>query len=262
MKLELSICVVTYNCEAFIERFHRELLESLAGHTDWELLFFDNSPTLATANVLLAAHHPGHQVFHEGINRGFSYANNRLIEKSHFDFVLLLNPDVFGFTHAFWTDLMQRATRDSVRFIRLLNEDGSFQDCVGRFSSLGRPFEKSPDYAAISEPATVETGIMAFMLAPRAMFDRVGPLDERFALYGEDMDWCYRASLKNVPLIFDPALTLTHVGGASADTRWSHNAARQKKYSAERIFINKHYRGWYRLAMLALNRVKRLRAAL
>jgi GT2 family glycosyltransferase len=262
MKLNLSICVVTYNCEAFIERFHLELLASLAGHMDWELLYFDNSPTLATANILLAADHPGHQVFHEGINRGFSYANNRLIEKSRYAFVLLLNPDVFGFTAQFWSDLMGRATPDSVRFIRLLNEDGSFQDCVGRISSLGRPFEKSPDYAALCEPAAVETGIMAFMLAPREMFKRVGPLDETFPLYGEDMDWCYRAGLQHVPLVYDPALALTHVGGASADTRWSRNATRLQKYSAERTFINKHYRGWYRIAMLALNRVKRLRAAL
>ncbi len=157
---------------------------------------------------------------------------------------------------------MLRATRDSVRFIRLLNEDGSFQDCVGGISSLDRAFGNRRDFAAVSQPTAVEMGIMAFMLAPREIFNRVGPLDEAFPMYGEDMDWCYRAGEQKIALIYDPALALTHVGGASAGTRWSSKDSTLQKYAAERIFINKHYRGWYRLSMLVLNRLKRLRVAM
>jgi N-acetylglucosaminyl-diphospho-decaprenol L-rhamnosyltransferase len=100
---------------------------------------------------------------------------------------------------------------------------------------------------------------MAFMLATRALFEKVGLLDEAYPLYGEDMDWCYRASKQGIQLIYDPALTLTHVGGASADTRWSRKDSTLQKYSAERIFINKHYGGWHRKTMLALNTLKRLK---
>jgi GT2 family glycosyltransferase len=262
MNLNLSICVVTYNCEAFIERFHREILASLRDCTDWELMYFDNSPTAETARMLQSFDGPSTRIASDRNNRGFAFASNRLIEQSRYRYILLLNPDVFGFTPRFWTDLMQRATPDSVRFIRLLNADGTPQDCVGRISSLDRAFSRHPDYAAVAEPTRVGMGIMAFMLAPRVIFDRVGMLDESYTLYGEDMDWCYRAGLQHIPLIYDPALALTHLGGASAGTRWSAKTATLRKYAAEQIFIEKHYRGWYRWSMLLLNHLKRLRAAM
>jgi GT2 family glycosyltransferase len=262
MNLNLSICVVTYNSEAYIERFHRELSASLLPHESWELLYFDNSPTGASAQLLRAGAQSSVRVLEDRENRGFSYANNRLIELSRHGNVLLLNPDVFGFTAEFWPALMQRAAADSVRFIKLLNTDGTFQDCVGRVSSLGRAFSASADYAAITEPQAVEMGIMAFMFTTRAVLDRVGKLDEAYSLYCEDMDWCYRASRMGVKLVYDPGLALTHVGGASSDSLWNRKTARQRKYAAERIFIKKHYRGPHALAMLLLNQLKQLRAAL
>ncbi len=261
MNLSLSICVVTYNSEAYIERFHRELCASLMPHEGWELLYFDNSPAGASAQLLRTNTLNSPRVLEDRNNRGFSYANNRLVELSRHANVLLLNPDVFGFTPEFWPALMQRAVANTARFIKLLNADGSFQDCVGRISSLGRAFSASADYAAVAEPQAVEMGIMAFMLTSRAVLDRVGPLDEAYPLYCEDMDWCYRAGQLGIALIYDPGLTLTHVGSASSDTLWNRKTSRLRKYAAERIFIKKHYRGVHALAMLLLNQLKQLRAA-
>ena len=46
--------------------------------------------------------------------------------------------DVFGFTPQFWTELIRRATPGTVRFIRLLNEDGSYQvEGAGVISAAG-----------------------------------------------------------------------------------------------------------------------------
>ena len=262
MNLNLSICVVTYNSDAYIERFQRELRASLDNHSGWEVLYFDNSPGAGTARILRGVCGASEQIFEDSNNHGFSYGSNRLVERSRFGHILLLNPDVFGFSPQFWSDLIRRATPGTVRFVRLLNEDGSYQDCVGRTSSLSRAFTRSADYAAMTDPAMVEMGIMAFMLASRAVFDRVGQLDESYPLFGEDMDWCYRANLQNIPLIYDPGLSLTHIGGASTSTRWTSKDSMRRKYAAERIFINKHYDGWYGMAMLALNRLKQLRATL
>jgi len=258
MNLDLSICVVTYNCEQFIERFHRELLASLASHSGWELLYFDNSPSQETAAMLRS--YPGpHEVFGDERNLGFSYGNNRLLEKAKGKYILLLNPDVFDFTPGFWAHLMSRSDVAGVRFIKLLNEDGSFQDCVGEVSSFRRALSRRIDYAKVDSPIMVGMGIMAFMLVSRAVIDRIGFLDESYPLYAEDMDWCYRAARAGVPIVYDPALVLTHVGGASATTRWGARASRRRKYEAERIFINNHYAGLHRVAMLGLNSVKLLR---
>lgn len=262
MNLNLSICVVTYNSDAYIARFHRELAASLAGHDDWEILYCDNSPDGGTAVVLRGIAGERVSVLEDHQNPGFSRANNRLIEQSRFANIALVNPDVFGFTTHFWPELLARTPAGSVRFIKLLNEDGSYQDCVGEVSSLARAFSGSPDYASLTQPTAVGMGIMAFMVTSRETLDRVGPLDESFPLYCEDMDWCYRARRLGIPLIYDPALTLTHVGAASAATRWDARTVRLKKYAAERIFIRKNYHGLYAVAMLLVNRLKLWRASL
>lgn len=258
MNIDLSICVVTYNCEQFIGRFHRELIASLAPHTGWELLYFDNSPSQKTAAVL-REYAGEHHVWGDARNLGFSYGNNRLLEKAKKKYILLLNPDVFGFTPDFWARLMGRVDSEGVRFIRLLNVDGSFQDCVGEVASFRRALSRGINYAEIDSPIQVGMGIMAFMITSRAVFNRVGLLDESYPLYAEDMDWCYRATCTGVPLIYDPTLILTHVGGASATTRWDARASRRRKYEAERIFVKNHYVGLHRLAMLGLNTVKLVR---
>lgn len=258
MKIDLSICVVTYNCEQFIERFHCELIASLARHTGWELLYFDNSPNQKTAEIL-RGYAGTHEVFGDARNLGFSYGNNRLLERAKNKYILLLNPDVFDFTYGFWEELLSRMDAESVRFIKLLNTDGTFQDCVGEVSSFKRALGRKVDYAKVESPIKVGMGIMAFMLASRAIFDRVGFLDESYPLYAEDMDWCYRATQAGVTIVYDPTLALTHVGGASATTRWGARASRRKKYEAERIFIKTHCVGMHRLAMLGLNSLKLLR---
>lgn len=258
MNIDLSICVVTYNCEQFIERFHRELIASLAPHTGWELLYFDNSPNQKTAEML-RGYAGTHAVFGDARNLGFSYGNNRLLERAKNRYILLLNPDVFDFTSEFWARLLNRVDPEGVRFIKLLNADGTFQDCVGEVSSLRRALGRKVEYARIDSPINVGMGIMAFMVASREIFKKIGFLDESYPLYAEDMDWCYRAAQAGVPIVYDPELALTHVGGASATTRWGARASKRKKYEAERIFIRNHYVGLYRLVMLALNAMKLLR---
>jgi len=259
MELNLSICVVTYRCETYIERFHRELVASLAPHQQWELLYFDNSPDTATTDALQRTCLGHARLWHDTSNPGFSHGNNVLIGQASHQRILLLNPDVFGFDPTFWPRLIAASPTSEVTFARLLNEDGSFQDCIGREASLARAILPRRDHAAIAVDTEVEMGIMAFMLASRAVFDRVGLLDEDYPLYAEDMDWCHRARKRGVRLMYRPSLVLTHAGGGSARSRWDDREIRRRKYAAERLFIDKHLAGPHRWIMRGLNQFKRWR---
>lgn len=262
MKLDLSILVVTFNGPAMVATFHEELTGSLAGHSNWEVLYQDNSPDTSVRDVLVSAGQPEEAVLHDATNPGFAAGVNRLIERSKYSWILLLNPDVQDFTATFWEQLMSRSDQNEARFIRLLDSDGRMQDCVGRVASLRRAFTPRPDYSHWSEPGEIETGIMAFMLVHRQVLDRVGPLDERYFLYAEDMDWCYRARRCGVQLIFDPGLSLTHLGAQSADTTASRARQRQAKYDAERLFVDKFYSGIHGWAMRLLILLKKIRGRL
>lgn len=249
--LPLSICVVLYRSEDVTARFLTEIRKSLESFSDYEILFYDNSPTDGMA-VLLAGEH----YIHDATNPGFSYANNRLILRTRHDDILLLNPDVFGFTAEFWHHLRLQLGRDQITFAKLLNADGSHQDCVGEPVSLARAFAQRPRYEMLTAASRVGAGIMAFMLTTKAVFAKVGLLDCDYPLYGEDMDWSYRAGQHGIELWYNPSLVLTHLGGASAQGRWSRAQSVARKYRADDIFIDKHARGPRWLALRLLNRIK------
>src|SRR5690625_2234834 len=97
---------------------------------------------------------------------------------------------------------------------------------------------------------------MAFMLTHRQSLERVGPLDESYWLYAEDLDWCWRARQKGSRLVYDPRLSLVDSGGRRADTRAGRRAQKMAKYRTGGLFIARDYRGRHRWIMGRVNRSK------
>ena len=258
--LNISICVVLYRSEEGTTIFHQELMESLRDQTGFEVNYYDNSPT-DTLRIPLEAHSYGDKVnyVHDERNLGFSYANNSLILTAKYKKILLLNPDVYGFNTKVWNLIEAQVVSQTVVFARLKNSDGSFQDCIGEIASISRAFSPRINYGAIQSPTKIGMGIMAFMLTEKDVYARVGLLDCRYSLYAEDMDWCYRASRLGYSLIYEPNIVLTHTGGASAKDRWSIKTTLRRKYLAERLFVDIHFRGVYWAIMRFLNAIKRFK---
>ena len=254
--LNLSICVGLYESVEITQRFHEALMASLKSFENYEVLYYDNSPSDALEKWLASRLMSNVRYTRDPRNLGFSYGNNQLILRAQHERILLLNPDVFGLDQTVWSAIAAKPTDGQARFARLLNEDGTFQDCVGEPSSLARAFRRRPDYASIDQPTEVGMGIMAFMLTERSVFARVGLLDCSYPLYAEDMDWCFRASQAGMRVVYDPSIELTHLGGASANQRWARAASVRRKYLAERIFIDRHMHGLNWMAMRMLNVLK------
>ena len=55
----------------------------------------------------------------------------------------------------------------------------------------------------------------ACMLIRRAALDEVGPFDERYFLFSEEVDWMRRAADGGWSVVFEPDARCVHVGGAS-----------------------------------------------
>jgi len=53
------------------------------------------------------------------------------------------------------------------------------------------------------------------MLVRRTAFEAVGPFDERYFLFSEEVDWMRRATDHGWSILFTPTAECTHVGGAS-----------------------------------------------
>lgn len=257
--LNLSVVIVTYNCSTFIRSMLDDLLESLSTFEKYEILLLDNNSLDHTKSILLEFQDKV-SLYLYSENLGFAKANNILIQKAKYDNILLLNPDVFGFSPTFWNNLFAEWDHINPMFIKLLNKDGSFQDCIGEVVSFHRILSRfhGSSYGELNKITEVGMGIMAFMITTKSSFENVGLISEDYYMYSEDMDWCYRAKLKGYKILYDPNIQLVHIGGASASTVWKINSTALRKYQSERIFIRKYYRGLYKFSLLFINHIKSL----
>jgi GT2 family glycosyltransferase len=57
------------------------------------------------------------------------------------------------------------------------------------------------------------------MFVRKDMFDKIGPWDEDFFLYGEDVDLCYRAKKAGYKVMYLPQFEVLHYKGASVGVR-------------------------------------------
>jgi GT2 family glycosyltransferase len=67
-----------------------------------------------------------------------------------------------------------------------------------------------------------------------------GLLDDRFWMYGEDLDWAKRIKDRGWKVIYNPAVTVLHVKRASS--RQIQDRTQIEFYRAMLIFYYKHYR--------------------
>lgn len=79
----------------------------------------------------------------------------------------------------------------------------------------------------------------AFMLLRMAAIDEAGLLDERFFMYGEDLDWSYRIKARGWRVWYYPDARATHLKSASA--RRQSRKMIYEFYRAMWLFHRKHY---------------------
>ena len=215
--------VVTYNAMPWLER----CLESLAGI---ECVVVDHG---SSDGSVAAARAAGARVVEQG-NLGLAAGWNRGLRETESRYVLILNADAWLVGDALerlvaFADAHPRA---AVVGPRLLNPDGTLQRSVRGFPTLWRLATEylflrklAPRSHALNgfyaagfdhESVTEAEFVMgAAMLVRREAIAEVGPLDESFFLFSEEVDWCYRFRQAGWQVFFTPEAEAVHVGGAS-----------------------------------------------
>ena len=156
-------------------------------------------------------------------------ACNQGIAAAAGDTVLLLNPDtVLGENVLQKTSRFLRETPEAgIVGCRLLNEAGLavkssrtfptlwsyLRENLGLRSSLGSVLP--PAKRASAAAARVDLVMGAFFMVKRAVFDQVGPLDERFFMYAEERDFCLRAKSAGWSVYLLTDISSLHIGGRS-----------------------------------------------
>jgi len=209
----------------------------LNGNQDVETEIFvvDNCSSDGSVEII-RQHYPQIRLIANDKNLGFARANNLALRESQGEYVLILNSD---------TVLAPGTLQKLLKFLdahpeigvlspKLVKADGSMDlacrrsfptslDIYLRLLGIDRLFPKSKlfshynlMYLDPSISCEVDCVSGAFMFVRRQAIDEVGLFDERFFMYAEDVDWCYRFKLAGWKVFYLADVEVLHYKGESA----------------------------------------------
>jgi N-acetylglucosaminyl-diphospho-decaprenol L-rhamnosyltransferase len=242
-----------------------------------EIVVVDNGSTDGSVAALLAAV-PGVRVVTPGRNLGYAAAANVGIAATTAPVVAVCNPDLDVLPG---TAAAMLARLDAERDLaalgpRIENPDGSIYpsarrdpgigDAIGhalfglvlprnRFTRRYRQLDVDP---ARARDVDWVSGAMIFLR--RSALTSVGGWDERYFMYMEDVDLCWRLRRLGWRVAYEPAGRATHVQGAST-ARTPYRMIAEHHRSAYR-FAERRWRGARRLLLVPAAVFLALRAAL
>jgi len=255
--LSLSVVIVNYNTRVMLRRCLETVLPE-AEAVGADVVVVDNHSADGSP-AMVRGEFPGVRLIANSMNLGYSAANNQGIWMSRAEFVFLLNPDteIRPGCLAALIEFMRHHPRAGACAPQLLNPDGSVQfSCrrfpghhvalFSRFAVLTRLFPNNRYSAAYlmtdqdhGREREVDWVSGAAVFLRRRALDEVGLLDERFFMYCEDVDLCYRLKQAAWQVHYVPAAQVVHqIGGSSrlAPLRvcWEHHRSMY-------LFYKKHY---------------------
>jgi GT2 family glycosyltransferase len=231
--LDLSIIIVSWNVRDLL----RQCLASVdasRGELALEVIVVDSASGDGSAEMV-TNEFPWVILLPEEENVGFSRGNNLGIGQATGRYLLLLNPD---------TQVMAGALTQMVSFLdsepsigalgpQLLFPDGTVQSSRRRFPTLATGFFESTwiqsiaprsvlrDYYVLDRPddavSEVDWVMGACLLVRREAFEEVGPLDEGYFMYSEEMEWQRRIKDAGWKVVYFPQARVIHHEGKSSE---------------------------------------------
>jgi GT2 family glycosyltransferase len=216
------------------------------------ILVVDNASNDGTAAAIRSSF-PNVELICNDSNLRFAGGNNVGIEyslKRGADYILLLNNDTVVDSD-FLTVLVQKAKEDRRIGIAGPKIYYNESDCIwfaggriewwkGWVSHIGI---HEPDEHQYDIPREVDYITGCCMLLKREVINAVGTLDEKFYLYGEDVDWCIRARRAGFKVVYVPLSHIWHKVSASSGGHLSWFKNWNKLKSQLRLMTR--YARWY-----------------
>lgn len=225
--MKLAVILVNYNGKQYNEACIKSLLKQ-RGAYETKLIIVDNASRDDSMRII--EEHFGGDSRIETIflddNYGFSYANNVGIRRARewgADYVLLLNNDTEAGENLF-SELLACANRhpNSVIAPKIYYSDrrnvlwsagGAVSPLIRKVRHIGLDRE---DTGQFDQERRIGFATGCCLLLPKAVIDRAGFLDERFFLYYEDTEYCFRLQKKGIAIYYCPQAVVYHKVGASS----------------------------------------------
>lgn len=264
-KVKLSIVIVNYNTKYFLIECLNSIYRTVK-KIPFEILVIDNA-SFDGSEEIIPQIFPEINFIPNSENLGYSRANNQALKKAKGEFILLLNPDTVLTDKAIETmiSFMEKNPLVGVIGPYLINGQRKTQLSYNLSSFLFPATDQIIDYL-YDRLAMVKKAIYllskkrkrkakkvalvmgACMLIKREVIKSVGLLDERFFLYGEDADYCYRVIKKGFHIFFLPYVYVIHYGGASS------RFLRYKRFIEARSYVYYFWKNLFQPNFLTIKR--------
>jgi GT2 family glycosyltransferase len=230
---DLSIVIVSWNTKKYLEECLTSL-RTIDGNLSVEIIVVDNASSDGSPEMI-RNQFPNVKLIESGANLGFAGGNNVGLKEASGKYICLINsdvnvpPDCLPKMHSYMEQQPTigllgpgmlrtdgRVHRSGMRFptlwtifLRALFLDSLFKGLrgFGGFLMKDFRFDRTKDMDVLNG---------WLWMARREALDQVGPLDDRFFMYAEDVDWCKRFHLAGWRVVFYPEAKALHYGGASA----------------------------------------------
>ncbi|HKQ50118.1 MAG TPA: glycosyltransferase family 2 protein [Phycisphaerae bacterium] len=221
----ISILTVNYHSSADVG----VLAESLRKHPSrgpMQLVVTNNSPD---DSIGLVGDERLSIDIADSVNRGFAAGINLAFQRSQGQYVMIANPDVQVTAGAMDAaiDLLVADRTTGVVLPLMRNIDGQVQRSARQFYTWPVAlFARSPlrwlgirpaffrrylcEDLPLDVPTTVDWGLGGAMFLRREDCESDGVFDERFFLYFEDVDLCYRTWLRGQRVMYCPRIECIH----------------------------------------------------
>ncbi len=264
---DIAIIIVNWNTCALLEECLHSVAADLeaSGLQSAKVLVVDNGSTDGSVDMIRSSY-PWVRVLVNEANAGFARANNQAFRVQRSDFYLLLNSDARLIPGTTARLLAEMRANEQVAVVgaALVNEDYTFQASFARYPTVtsliaqllglapllyGRHYP-SASLASSLKARDVDWVGGACMMVRREAIEDVGPLDEGYFMYVEDVDWCWRMRQAQWRVRYTPSAVAIHLGGASAAITKPWVMTRQ--WRAQLRFMNRH-RGWRKALVVRLS---------
>ncbi len=262
--MDLTVIIVNFNVKFFLEQALYSVLK--AGSTlKIEVIVVDNNSTDGSKEYL-SPKFPEVNFIWNNFNPGFANSCNLGLQIAKGEFVLFLNPDTIIPEDCFikCLNFINTTPQCGALGVKMLDGSGSFLKeskrgfpgaiaSFFRLSGLTFMFPKSKiisSYYAGNLPTNEENEIDiiagAFFMVKKSILDKIGGFDAQFFMYGEDIDLSYRIQKEGYKNYYFSQTPIIHFKGESTKKSGEYNNI---FYSAMHLFVNKHYKGFYKVPM-------------
>ncbi len=230
---DISIVIVNYNVKEYLVNLLGSIRSS-KGDLSIQTFVVDNHSTDGSLEYLTPRFPEVHFIANDQ-NLGFGKANNQAIKQATGKYILLLNPDtlISEDTLRVMFHHMESHPNTGAAGCKLLNPDGSFApesrrsvptptSALWKIVGLTKLFPRNKHFADYyqgwkdeNEAGTVPVLSGAFMFYRAGVLNQLNGFDERFFMYGEDIDLSYRTTEAGYQIDYVPTTSIIHYKGES-----------------------------------------------